>query len=166
MSGSWFNDFEVGMLPNLRYLEVIRSCNISLNASYLIVWQCNVDYALALLPGASKMLIRLSLLDTYNAQGPYLLRAVVPEGVLLALRSLSIHRDSGNSHGPKPREGHQWREDENGGVSQANAKKPSRQFDGNYIMSISKAASNLEELELMGTSDDTLVSLLLYVVLQ
>ena len=41
------------------------------------------------------------------------------------------------------------------------AKKPARKFDGNYIMSISKAAPNLEELELMGTSDDTLVSLFL-----
>ena len=53
----------------------------------------------------------------YNPQGPYLLRAAVPEGVLLALRSLSMHRDSGYS--PKPREGHRWREDENGGMSQA-----------------------------------------------
>jgi hypothetical protein len=33
-------------------------------------------------------------------------------------------------------------------------------------MSISKAAPNLEELELMGTSDDTLVSPLLFVVTQ
>ena len=103
------------------------------------------------------MLKRLSLLYTRNAQGPYLLRAVVPEGVLLALRSLSIHRDSRNS--PILQEGHLWREDENGGVSQADARRPSRQFDGNYIMSISKAAPNLEELELMGTSDDSLVSL-------
>jgi hypothetical protein len=163
VSGDWFNNFEVGMLPNLRYLQVIRSCNISLNESYLIVRQCSIEYALVLLPRASKMLIRLSLLDTYNAQGPYLLRAAVPEGVFLALRSLSIHRDSGNSS--KSREGHRWREDENGVVSQADVKKPSRQFDGNYIMSISKAAPNLEELELMGTSDDTLVSPLLFVVL-
>jgi hypothetical protein len=152
------------MLPNLRYLQVIRSCDISLNVSYLILWQCNVGYALVLLPKVSKMLIRLSLLDTYNAQAPYLLRAAVPEGVLLALRSLSIHLDSGNS--PIPQEGHRWREDENGVVSQADAKKPSRKFDGNYIMSISKAAPNLEELELMGTSDDTLVSPLLFVVTQ
>lgn len=28
MSGSWFNDFEVGMLPCLRYLEVIRSSSL------------------------------------------------------------------------------------------------------------------------------------------
>lgn len=101
-------------------------------------------------------------MNTYNAQGPYLLRALVPEGILPALRSLSIHSESGNS--PKPREGHRWREDENGDVSQADAKKPSRQFDGNYIMSISKAAPNLEELELMGKSDDTLVSRLFFVL--
>ena len=165
MSGSWFDNFEVGMLPNLSHLKVIRSCNISLNEFYLIVWQCNIDYALVLVPVASKMLIRLSLLHTYNSQGPYLLRAAVPEGVLLALRSLSIDRDSGNS--PKPRKGHRWREDENGNVLQVNAKKPARrEFDGNYIMSISKAAPNLEELELMGTSDDTLVSLPLFIVIQ
>jgi hypothetical protein len=29
VSGSWFNDFEVGMLPNLRYLEVIRYVNLN-----------------------------------------------------------------------------------------------------------------------------------------
>jgi len=97
--------------------------------------------------------------DTYSAQGPYLLRAVVPDGILPALRNLSIRHDPWNI--PELLEGRQWREDENGGVSQADAKKPSRQFDGNYIMSISKAAPNLEELELMGTSDDTLVSSLL-----
>ena len=51
-------------------------------------------------------------------------------------------------------------------MSQADPRNPSRKFDGNYIMSISKAAPNLEELELMGSSDDTLVSLPLFVVVQ
>ena len=124
----------------------------------LIIWQCDVLYALILLPHVSKSLIRLSLLNTYNAQGPYLLRVLVPGGIIPTLRSLSIHHDSGNSL--KPREGHRWRENEIGHVSQSNVNKPSREFDGNYIMSISKAAPNLEELELMGSSDDTLVSLL------
>jgi hypothetical protein len=148
VSGRWFNDFEVGMLPNLRYLEVIRFCIISLNGSYLIVWQCNVDHALVLLPRVSKKLIRLGLLKTYNAEGAYLLRAAVPEGVPLTLRSLSIHLDSGDRS--KPLVGYLRQEDEN--------ENSSRHFDGNYIMSISKAAPNLEELELMGSSDDTLVS--------
>ena len=43
-------------------------------------------------------------------------------------------------------------------MSEADARKPARKFDGNYIMSLSKAAPNLEELELMGMSDDTLAS--------
>ena len=114
-----------------------------------------MDYALVLVPQASKTLIRLGILSTYNAQGPYLLRAVVPDGELLALRSLIIHLYSWNS--PKP-QGSRWREDEKGVVSQADAKRPTRQFDSNYIMSLSKAAPNVEELELMGTSDDTIVS--------
>ncbi|KAF8954053.1 hypothetical protein BDZ97DRAFT_1928947 [Flammula alnicola] len=139
VKGSWFNSCEIGMLPNLKYL------------------QCNVDHALVLLPQVSNTLIRLSLWKTYNAQGPYLLRVVAQNGILPALRSLGIQRESGNS--PKPREGHRWREDENGDVSEADAKRPARQFDGNYIMSLSKAAPNLEELELTGTSDDTLDSI-------
>ncbi|KAF8816838.1 hypothetical protein BYT27DRAFT_6378676 [Phlegmacium glaucopus] len=122
----------------------------------LVHLQCNVRCAVVLLARASKKLIRLSLLDTYNAQGLYLLSAIVPGGVLPALRSLGIHRNSGNS--PKPREEHPWRDDDNGGVLHAGAKNSSMQFDGNYIMYLSKAAPNLEELELMGTSDDILVS--------
>ncbi|KAF8963403.1 hypothetical protein BDZ97DRAFT_1661726 [Flammula alnicola] len=139
MKGNWFNNFEIGMLSNLKYL------------------QCNVNHALVLLPQVSNALIRLSLWETYNAQGPYLLRVVAQNEILPALRSLGIQRESGNS--PKPREGHRWREDENGVVSEADAKRPARQFDGNYIMSLSKAAPNLEELELTGTSDDTLNSI-------
>jgi hypothetical protein len=42
---------------------------------------------------------------------------------------------------------------------EADFKKPRRDFDGNYIMSIAKAAPNLEELELMGRSNDTIVRL-------
>jgi hypothetical protein len=94
------------------------------------------------------MLIRLTLLSTYRAQGPYILRALVPGGVLLGLRSLSIDLISANG----------GKQEENGVVSKADARKQSRQFDGNYIMSISKGAPNLEELELRGPSYDTLVS--------
>lgn len=139
VDGNWFDGFEAGMFPKLSYLR------------------CNVNHALVLLPWVSNSLTKLYLWETYNAQGPYLLRVVSQGGILPALRSLGIDRDSGNS--PKPREGHRWRENENGDVSEANARKPARQFDGNYIMSLSKAAPNLEELELMGTSDDTLDSL-------
>ncbi|KIM36822.1 hypothetical protein M413DRAFT_448946 [Hebeloma cylindrosporum] len=139
VDGNWFDNFEAGMLPNLKYL------------------QCSADHALVLLPRVSNSLIKLSLWETYNAQGPYLLRVVSPGGVLPALRSLGIHRVSRNS--PEPREGHRWRENENGDVLEVKPSKATRQFDGNYIMSLSKAAPNLEELELMGSSDDTLDSL-------
>ena len=79
------------------------------------------------------------------------------DGKLPALRSLGIHLEAGNS--PKPRPGHRWREDENGIDTEADFKKPRRDFDGNYIMSITKAAPNLEELELIGRSNDTIVRL-------
>ena len=86
------------------------------------------------------------------------MRVVAQDGVLPALRSLGIQLDSRNS--PDPREGDQWREDEDGNVTEADAERLARPFDGNYIMSLSKAAPNLEELELMGASDDTLASFL------
>ena len=47
--------------------------------------------ALALIPHVSASLASLCLVDTYNAQGPYILRKVTPEGKLPALRSLGIH---------------------------------------------------------------------------
>jgi hypothetical protein len=125
-----------------------------------MVRQCKVNHALALLPHVSSTLIRLTLWKTYNAQGPYLLRAVAQNGILPALRSLGIERDSGNS--PKLREGHRWREDDNGNVLAADGKRPARQYDRNYILSLSKAAPNLEELELKGTLNDTIVSLLYF----
>ena len=101
--------------------------------------------------------MKLYLWDTYNAHGPYLLRVISQGGVLPALRSLGIKSFPGYS--PKRRKGHRWRKDENGNVSETDVRKSARKFDGNYIMSLSKAAPNLEELELMGTSDDTLAGL-------
>ena len=110
------------------------------------------------------MLIRLSLLGTSERQGPYVLRAVVPEGVLLALRSLSIHLTL-DFFGPK-QEGQLWWEAENGVVSKEDTKRQTRRFDGSYIVSLSRGAPNLEELELMGPSDGILVSLPLFTVIQ
>ena len=121
-----------------------------------------------ILPYAANRLESLILFSTYNAQAPYLLRAVTPDGTLPTLRSLSIHlltypqSVSINILTAKHLwdtvlEGNRWREDERGNVTSANINKAQRWFDGNYIMSISKAAPNLEELELSGTSRDTLV---------
>ncbi|KAG6835732.1 hypothetical protein H0H93_015264 [Arthromyces matolae] len=137
--GDWFNDFESGMLPNLRILK------------------SNFISARILLPHLSRSLTSLCVLGTYNAQAPYLLRVVPKDGTLPALRSLGIQRFSGNSS--KPYEGHCWREDESGAVTQVPFYKSARKFDGNYLMSIAKGAPNLEELELMGESNDTIDSI-------
>lgn len=109
------------------------------------------------MPHVSATLVSFCLLEAYNAQGPYILREVAANGILPALRSLGIQTEFGNGRQPWPWPGHRWREDENGVVTQADAKEPERVIDGNYIMSISKAAPNLEELELIGQSDDTIV---------
>ncbi|KAG6847934.1 hypothetical protein H0H93_004771, partial [Arthromyces matolae] len=141
VDGLWFNDFESGMLPDLR---VFKS-----------------DFLLArnLLSHVSESLVSLYLLKTYNAQAPYLLRTVLRSGTLSALKSLGIHRHSDDI--PTTYEGKGWREDENGTVTEAPFVDPNhiRRFDGNYIMSLAKAAPNLEELELVGDSDDTIDSI-------
>ncbi|KAG6846591.1 hypothetical protein H0H93_012963, partial [Arthromyces matolae] len=141
VDGLWFNDFESGMLPNLR---VFKS-----------------DFLLArnVLSHVSESLVSLYLLETYNAQAPYLLRTVLHGGALPALRSLGIHRHSDNISSTN--EGQGWREDESGTVTEAPFVDPNpiRRFDGNYIMSLAKAAPNLEELELVGDSDDTIDSI-------
>ncbi|KAG6835358.1 hypothetical protein H0H93_002193 [Arthromyces matolae] len=140
VTGTWFQDFEFGLLPNLK---AFKSDFIS---------------ARNILPYVAQSLVSLCLLDTYNAQASYLLRTVAPGGTLPALRSLGIHRrQSGNS--PKPFEGHRWREDANGVVTEVPLKNAARRFDGNYLMSVARAAPDLEELELMGDSDDTIDSI-------
>ncbi|KAF8177703.1 hypothetical protein BJ912DRAFT_985481 [Pholiota molesta] len=69
-TGTWFsNDIEAGFLPNLKHLKLIR----------LLV---------PLLP----QLVSLAFVDSYNAQVPYLLRAVLPNG-LPQLKSLEIQQD-------------------------------------------------------------------------
>ncbi|KAG6855981.1 hypothetical protein H0H87_008694 [Tephrocybe sp. NHM501043] len=142
VTGNWFEDFESGMLPNLKFLK------------------SNYSSAKILLPHVANQLVSLYLLETYNAQAPYLLRAVPEYGRLPALSSLGIHRTSGNSNNNRKYEGHRWREDENGAVMEIDPRaNATRRFDGNYLMSIAKAAPNLEELELMGDSDDTINSI-------
>jgi hypothetical protein len=55
-------------------------------------------------------------------------------------------------------DGNRWREDEEGRITTVSRKKAERYFDGNYLMSLTKAAPHLEELELSGTFRDSLVS--------
>ncbi|KAG6826005.1 hypothetical protein H0H92_001470 [Tricholoma furcatifolium] len=141
MDGDWFHDFESDMLPNLKVLK------------------CDFRSAKILLPFMSKSLVSLYLIDTYSAQAVYLLRNIPEGGILPRLRALGIQRRSWKMDN-ETNEGIGWREDHNGRVIQEfNQEEIARAFDGNYLMSISKAVPNLEHLELMGTSDDTIDSI-------
>jgi len=151
--GQWFGRFDESMLPNL------------------VVFGGLPHDARTVLPHVAKRLKRLTLFNTHNAQGPYLLRAITPDGILPVLRSLSIHLltlpqsitiNMLTPHASRDSvlEGNRWREDEMGNVTKTSKSKAQRRFDGNYIMSISNAAPHLEELELSGTSEDTLESLI------
>ena len=110
-----------------------------------------------LLPHVAKRLKSLTLLATCNAQAPYLLRTIVPDGVLPMLRSLSIHLLSSSHAKYVIREGNRWREDEEGRITEASKRKARRWFDGNYLTSVAKATPRLQELHLSGASSDTLV---------
>jgi len=140
-AGRWFPRFDESMLPNL------------------IIFAGSFDDARVILPHASKRLKRLSLFNTHNAQALYLLRAVTPDGVLPNLQSLSVHLVTSADSRLVALEGNRWREDEKGRITEASKKQAKKWFDGNYIMSINKAAPRLEELELSGTSRDSLESL-------
>jgi hypothetical protein len=94
-------------------------------------------------------------MNTCNAQAPYLLRAVVPDGILPMLRSLTIHiLEPGHAY---ILEGNRWREDEEGRITETGEKEAQRWFDGNYLTSVAKAAPRLQELYLSGNSSETLV---------
>ena len=110
-----------------------------------------------LLPHVAKRLKSLTLLGTYNAQAPYLLRTITPDGVLPMLRSLSIHLHTSRHSKVVVCEGNRWREDEEGLITESSKRKAERWFDGNYLMSVAKAAPRLQELHLSGMSRDTLV---------
>lgn len=156
----WFPEFDSSMLPNLAGFGVRVPLYIgTFHETHCVYLKGFFEDARVIIPHAAKRLERLMLLDTHNAQAPYLLRAVAPEGVLPALRSLTVELLTWSHPTIVKGEGNRWREDEGGRVTQTSKRRTARWFDGNYIMSISKAAPNLEELELSGTSCDTLVDI-------
>lgn len=140
VDGAWFAGFTGDMLPNMTVLSTL------------------FHEARILLPYVAKRLKSLTLFKTYNAQAPYLLRTVVPNGVLPSLRSLSIHLITSSHAKDVIREGNRWREEE-GRVTEASKRNAGRWFDGNYLMSVAKATPHLRELHLSGTSRDTLDNL-------
>jgi hypothetical protein len=94
-------------------------------------------------------LISLGFTESYNGQVPYLLRAVLRNG-LPQLRSLEIDQISVGWE-ERRLEGVLWYETLDGQFhTQKNRKKVSRDFIDGYMISIVRGAPNLEELGLHG----------------
>lgn len=111
-----------------------------------------------LLPHVTKGLKRLTLFKTYNGQALYLLRSIVPGGVLPQLRSLTVDLRTSCHAEAITREGSRWVETKEGVVTEMDEDYADRWFDHNYLMTLSKAAPHLQELHLSGTSSDHIVS--------
>jgi hypothetical protein len=94
-------------------------------------------------------LISLGFTESYNGQVPYLLRAVLRNG-LPQLRSLEIDQLS-VGWDERRLEGVLWYETLDGQFhTQKNRNKVSRDFIDGYMISIVRGAPNLEELGLHG----------------
>lgn len=91
-------------------------------------------------------LVGLTVYQSINAQIPYLLRAVLPEG-LPNLKSLNIEQYSSASGKFVNIEGSRWYETKDGRFMQAEkAHEALRSVSGGYIHSIARGAPNLEEI--------------------
>lgn len=112
-------------------------------------------FAKAILPHVHSQLINLTLTDTVNAQALYLLRTITPTGTMAQLRSLGIQLESSRRLNESRIEGSAWYEDAEGHTSDRTPAM--RYFDANYLATLSKAVPNLEELELIGHSDGSIV---------
>jgi hypothetical protein len=120
--------------------------------------QCTFSSAKSLLPHVFSQLVSLTLLGTVNAQVLHLLRVVTRGGVLPHLRSLGIELIS-SSHSRKVKlEGNRWYEDDGGHISEVSKRKALRYFDVNYLVTLAKAVPSIEELELLGCSNISIVS--------
>ena len=93
-------------------------------------------------------MISLTIYETINAQVPYLLRSVLPDG-LPNLKSLKISQISISDD--EHEEGARWYETESGAFCLASgSEEASREVTNGYIHSIARGAPNLEELCLHG----------------
>jgi len=99
-------------------------------------------------------LISLTIYGTINAQVPYLLRSVLPDG-LLNLKSLKISQSPiANNEIRDEDEGARWYETELGVFCLAlpGREEASRNVTNGYIHSIARGAPNLEEICLHGNT--------------
>jgi len=100
-------------------------------------------------PVIGEQLVSLTVTASYNAQVPYLLRSVLPNG-LPSLRSLGIHQYSGKGSRDFFQEDARWEEDEHGNVGESSKRKMAQSFNAAYMISLARGAPNIEELELTG----------------
>ncbi|KDR77744.1 hypothetical protein GALMADRAFT_224973 [Galerina marginata CBS 339.88] len=127
----WFSDTVEGdLLPNLKYLE----------ASFRDV--------LLLVPVLPR-LITLSVQQSLNAQVPYLLRAVIPDG-LPNLHGLEIdQKDTTERERIGDKKGCKWYETADGKFNEVAIKNAGRSFFDDYIHSLVRGAPNIIELCLL-----------------
>jgi hypothetical protein len=157
---TWFTDpIELGVLPNLQHLKVstfeyYRSEElIALDVYSFQARFEDLRFLLPILP----QLVSLGITKTYNGQAPYLLRALLPEG-LPHLRSLEIEQGM-VGWDKRALEGVLWYETVNGHFrTETDRRKMEREFTSRYLHSLVRGAPNLEELALHGM-DLTLASL-------
>ena len=90
-------------------------------------------------------LFSLMVYSTINAQLPYLLRAVLPDG-LPHLKSLNIGQKPSNIGKNVNIEGALWYETEDGKFFEAKVRKARRAVLDGYIPSVARGAPNLEEI--------------------
>ena len=95
-------------------------------------------------------LLSLSIHRSINAQVPYLLRSVCPNG-LPKLKSLDIGQISSSSFRNENKEGSLWYETPDGVFYCSTNKSPRTVFDG-FMHSIVRGAPNLEEIGFHGVS--------------
>jgi hypothetical protein len=125
---NWFSEnIPADFLPNLRHLRAPFKDTLVLAP---------------ILP----QLISLSVIDSINAQVPYLLRVVVGPNGLPNLKSLDIGQKPSNSGKNDKVVGALWYEDGAGGFHQAPLKKHERSVFNGYIPSIARGTPNLEEI--------------------
>ena len=94
-------------------------------------------------------LLSLFVCGTINAQVPYLLRSVLPEG-LPNLKSLAIAQLPSASGKNINVEGSLWYESSDGKFHEVKVQKGSRNIFDNFIHSIARGAPNVEELGFHG----------------
>jgi hypothetical protein len=146
----WFtNELPSEFLPNLRHLRVSNEPYFSYNLTDYI-FQADFTSVRALAP-ILHQLVSLAVFATVNAQVPYLIRSVLPEG-LPNLKSLNIGQSASASANNINVEGGLWYETQDGKfMEQAKVyrgflNRGFRRVSEGYMHSIARGAPNLEEI--------------------